>query len=312
MITPIVYIDCSAMMRALYEELGHVDGLVVHEGDPSPTELAALLSAAPIVLNGHTAINEALLAGSRNLRSIIYLGTGASSRIDLEAATRLNIRVRTVRNYGDRTVAEHTFVLLMAAARDVVGMDREIRAGRWSPTQGIELKGQTLGLIGLGGIGSEVARIAAAFGMRVLAWNRSGIPPGVPAERADLDGLLASSDAVSLHLALVPETRGFLDARRLAQMKPGAILVNTARGALVDEAALIEALQRGHVRHAALDVFTTEPLPAGHPLMLLENVTLTSHAGWKSKAAGHRLLHLALDLAAADARCLAAGQQLSD
>ena len=239
----IVYIDCSAMMRGLYDELGHVGGLAVHEGDPSPAELAALLSSAPIVLNGHTNMDEALLSGAPNLRSIVYLGTGASSHIDMAAADRRNIRVRTVRGYGDRTVAEHALGLLLSAARDIARMDREVRSGHWSTSEGVELQGRTLGLIGLGGVGAEMARIAAAFGMRVVAWNRSGIPSGVPAEPADLDTLLAVADAVSLHLALVPQTRGLLDACRLARMKPGAILVNTARGALVDEAALIEALQ---------------------------------------------------------------------
>ena len=310
MTVPIVHIDCSAMMRSIYGELGRLDGVIVHEGDPSPAKLAALLIGMPIVLNGHTAMDEALLAEAPDLRSIVFLGTGASSHIDVAAAERRGIRVRTVRGYGDRTVAEHAFGLLLAAARNVVRMDRDVRAGSWSPGEGIELQGRTLGLVGLGGIGSEMARLGAAFGMRVVAWNRSGVPPGVPAELADLDELLAISDAVSLHLALVPQTRGLLDARRLALMQPGAILVNTARGALLDEAALIEALQRGRIGHAALDVFANEPLPPDHPLTRLDNVTLTSHAGWKSKAAGRRLLQLALDLAAKDAHCLAAGRPL--
>lgn len=310
MTVPIVHIDCSAMMRSLYDQIGRVDGLVVHEGDPSPAKLAALLSGALVVLNGHTAMDEQLLSGAPNLRSIVFLGTGASSHIDVAAAERRDIRVRTVRGYGDRTVAEHAFGLLLAAARNVARMDRDVRAGIWSPSEGIELLGRTLGLVGLGGIGSEMARIAAAFGMRVVAWNRPGVPPGVPAELVDLDELLATSDAVSLHLALVTEVRGLLDARRLALMQPGAILVNTARGALLDEAALIDALQRGRIGHAALDVFVNEPLPPDHPLTRLDNVTLTSHAGWKSRAAGRRLLQLALDLAANDARCLAAGRPL--
>jgi D-3-phosphoglycerate dehydrogenase len=310
MTVPIVHIDCSAMMRSLYDELGRADEVVVHEGDPSAAELTSLLSGAPVVLNGHTAMDEALLSGASDLRSIVFLGTGASSHIDVAAAERRDIRVRTVRGYGDRTVAEHAFGLLLAAARNIARMDRNVRAGTWSPSEGIELQGRTLGLVGLGGIGSEMARIAAAFGMRVIAWNRSSVPPGVPADLVDLDELLATSDAVSLHLALVAQTRGLLDARRLALMRPGSILVNTARGALLDEAALVEALQRGRIGHAALDVFANEPLPADHPLTQLDNVTLTSHAGWKSKAAGRRLLQLALDLAAEDARCLAAGSPL--
>lgn len=158
-------------------------------------------------------------------------------------------------------------------------MDRDVRAGSWSASEGIEIAGLTLGLVGLGGVGSEMARIAAAFGMHVIAWYRSGIPSGVPAEPADLDTLFAASDAVSLHLALVPQTCSLLEAHRLAKMKHGAILINTARGALVDEAALIGALQCGRIGHAALDVFAIEPLPGDHPLTQLDNVTLTSHAG---------------------------------
>ena len=311
MTVPIVYIDCSPMMRELCDELARPGMLTVHEGDPSPEALAALLSDAQIALNGHTTMDAALLSGVPNLRSIVFLGTGASSYVDMTAAERHDIRVRTVRNYGDRTVAEHAFGLLLSAARDVARMDRDVRAGCWSAREGIELKGRTLGLLGLGGVGAEMARIAAAFGMRVIAWNRSGTPPDVPAEPADLDTLLSMADAVSLHLALVSETRGLLDSRRLARMKRGAILINTARGALVDETALIEALQTGHIGHAALDVFTTEPLHEGHPLARLDNVTLTSHAGWKSRAASRRLLQLALDIAADDSCRLAAGQPLT-
>ena len=185
------------------------------------------------------------------------------------------------------------------------------RSGKWVASEGIELRGCTLGLVGLGGVGSEMARIASAFGMRVIAWNRSGIPAGVPAEAVELDELLAMSDVVSLHLALTPETRGLLDASRLARTKRGALLINTARGGLVDESAMIAALKSRHLAHAALDVFDTEPLPAGHPLTLLDNVTLTSHAAWKSRAASRRLLRIGLDLAARDARSIEAGQPLT-
>jgi D-3-phosphoglycerate dehydrogenase len=146
--------------------------------------------------------------------------------------------------------------------------------------------------------------------MKVIAWNRSGIAKDVPAESVALDDLLAASDAVSLHLALTPETRGFLDATRLAKLKPGAILVNTARAALVDTGALLDVLKRGRLRHAAIDVFDTEPMPASHPLTKLDNVTLTAHAGWKARAASARLLKIVLDMAAADAAALKAGQPL--
>jgi len=313
---PIVFIDCSAIMRSALNhlELQHLEprhALVVHQGDPTPSELAMLLADARIVLNGHTIMDECVLARAPHLRSIVFLGTGASTYIDMSAVARRNIRVRTVLRYADRTVAEHAFALLMSAARDIARMDRGIRAGCWSAREGIELAGRTLGVVGVGGVGSEMARIAAAVGMRVIAWNRSGLPAGVPAEPAELDTLLGISDAVSLHVALVETTRGLIDARRLGLMRADAILVNTARGALVDEVALINALRTGRLAHAALDVFDGEPIGSDHPLAGLENVTLTSHAAWKSLNASRRLLHLALELAGEDARRLTAGEPLA-
>lgn len=307
----IVYIDCSTLMREALAGIPGVPPMTVFEGDPTVDELRRLIADAEIVLNGHTAMPESIFADAKRLRSIVFLGTGASSYIDMAATARSGIAVRTIKGYGDRTVAEHAFALLMTAARDIARMDREVRAGTWVPREGLELEGRSLGLVGLGGIGSEMARIATGFGMRVLAWNRSGVAAGPHVESVALDVLLARADAISMHLALVPETRGIIDARRIALMKRGVLLVNTARGALIDEPALIAALESGHVGHAALDVFATEPLPAGHQLTRLGNVTLASHAGWKSRAAGERLLRKSLEVALADAARLDAGQPLS-
>jgi D-3-phosphoglycerate dehydrogenase len=174
-------------------------------------------------------------------------------------------------------------------------MDRAVRAGVWDPLESMQLNGKTLGLIGLGGIGREVARIARGIGMEVIAWNRSSRPDaGVPL--VALDDLLARADVISLHLALNDETRGLLDAKRLALAKPGVILVNTARGALVDENALIDAIERGHVRHAGLDVFHAEPLKPDHPLARMENVTLTSHAAFRTVEASMTLMRRAIDI----------------
>jgi D-3-phosphoglycerate dehydrogenase len=256
-------------------------------------------------------MDAALLEAHPRLRSIVFLGTGASSYVDVEAAARLGIRVRTIRGYGDRSVAEHAFALLLAAARGIARMDRGLRAGAWTQAEGIELGGRTLGLLGLGGVGGEMARIASGFGMRVVGWSRSGMPAGLPVEAMALDDVLAEADAVSLHLALCPETRGLLDAARIARMKRGAILVNTARGALVDEAAMLAALASGQLGHAALDVFSVEPLPATHPLLARDDVTLAAHSGWKSADAARRLMEAALRLATADAAALDAGHPLA-
>jgi len=157
----------------------------------------------------------------------------------------------------------------------------------------MQLTGKTLGLIGFGGIAAEVARIAGGSGMRVIAWNRSPKShPGV--EFVSLEKLLADSDVVSLHLLLNDETRGFLSRERIAAMKPGAILVNTARAATVDEDAMMSALKSGHIRHAGLDVFNTEPLPGDHPLTKLPNVTLSAHSAFRTPEASENLIEASL------------------
>jgi D-3-phosphoglycerate dehydrogenase len=177
-------------------------------------------------------------------------------------------------------------------------MDREIRAGQFEPVSGIEFAGRSLGVVGTGGIGKAMVRLGAGLGMRVLAWNRSGVPDGLPAQAMELDDLLPQADVVSIHLTLNEGTRGFIDRRRLGLLKPGAIFINTARGAIVDEEALIEALQAQRIGHAGLDVFTTEPLPPGHPLAKLPNVTLTAHAAFATREGSERLLRTALEILA--------------
>jgi D-3-phosphoglycerate dehydrogenase len=158
----------------------------------------------------------------------------------------------------------------------------------------MQLHGKTLGVIGLGGIGAEVARIGAGLGMNVIAYNRT--PRPAPVRQVDIDTLLSTADVVSLNLVLNDETRGFLSSERIARMKPGALLINTARGALVDEPALIEALKSGHIGHAGLDVFHDEPLKADHPLASLPNVTLTAHAAFRTLEASMTLLRRAMDI----------------
>jgi D-3-phosphoglycerate dehydrogenase len=213
-----------------------------------------------------------------------------------EELAELGITVHTIKGYGDIAVAEHAIALMWAAARDLARMDRGVRGGGWPRSEGMQLTGKTIGLLGFGGIAAEVARIAGGGGMRVLAWNRSPkTAPGVTF--VELDTLLAESHVLSVHLLLNDETRGFLSADRLARMRPGAILVNTARGAVVDGAAMIAALRSGHLRHAALDVFEAEPLQPGHPLSGLEGVTLSAHSGFRTPEASETLLRRALDIA---------------
>lgn len=272
--------------------------VTVHErGEITPDELPGLIDGYDFVFDDHTQFPTAAMARCHGLKHIIFLGTGARSYMHPEELAELGITVHIIKGYGDTAVAEHSIALMWAAARGLARMDRGMREGNWIRSEGIELTGKTLGLIGYGGIGAEVARIAAGSGMRVLAWNRSP-KSGVPGvEFVDLDTLLAASHVVSLHLLLNDETRGFLSAERIAKMRQGAILVNTARAGVTDEAAMIAALRSGHLRHAALDVFNTEPLPPGHELTTLENVTLSAHSAFRTPEASDNLIRRALDIA---------------
>ena len=193
-------------------------------------DLPRLLEGRDVCLDDHSYLPTEEVARCGALRHIVFLGTGAASYMDIAALGRLGITVHTIKGYGDTAVAEHTVALMFACARDVARMDRAVRPGTWQPLEGMQLLGKTLGVIGLGGIGREVARIGRGIGMEVIAWNRTPAADA-PVPLVDLDALLARADIVSLHLALGDDTRGFLDADRLARLKPGAILVNTARGA---------------------------------------------------------------------------------
>jgi D-3-phosphoglycerate dehydrogenase len=279
------------------EKLSANTALRVHVGDPASEDIISIIGDAQVLLDGHTNISAEIMAACPALRSIVFLGTGASSYIDLAAAKARGIHVATVKNYGDRTIAEHAFALMLAAARNISRMDRDVRHGIWEPREGIELSGRTLGIIGAGGVGRMLASMARYFGMKVLIWNRSEVPDEFVTMQSELDEVLSNADVLSIHLALTEETNGFLGAAELARTKPGVIIVNTARGALIDETALLYALESGHVSHAALDVFSEEPLPPDSPFCGLDNVTLTSHAAFKSKEAVKRLLRQSLDIA---------------
>ena len=269
---------------------------VNEQADIAPEELPGLLAGYDFVLDDHSQMPTAQMRACPGLRHIIFLGTGARSYMNPDELAALGITVHIIKGYGDTAVAEHSVALMWAAVRDIARMDRGMRVGAWVRTEGPQLTGKTIGLIGYGGIGAEVARLAGGMGMRVLAWNRT--PKSAPGVSfVAIEDLLARSDVVSLHLLLTDETRGFLSAERLARMRPGAILVNTARGALVDEDAMVEALRAGRLRHAALDVFTEEPLPPGHVLTTLENVTLSAHSAFRTPESSETLLRRALDIA---------------
>lgn len=246
-------------------------------------------------------IDAALLSACPSLRVISSCSVGLD-HVDLRAATARGIPVGHTPGVLTETTADLAFALLLAAARRIAEADRFVRDGRWTPDQswqpdlllGHDLHGATLGIVGLGAIGRAVARRAAGFGMRVLGWSRSWRPcPGV--ELVTLDALLERSDFVSLHVALAPETRNLVDARALARMRRGAVLVNTARGEIVDEPALVDALREGHLAAAGLDVFAHEPLPLDSALRGLESVVLAPHIGSASVATRARMAELAVD-----------------
>ena len=282
---------------------GDLSVRVNRQPDVQPDALPALLDGAPIAIIDHTALPTAVAARCPGLKHVVFLGTGARSYMDPEALAGLGITVHTIKGYGDTAVAECAFALMWAAARGLARMDRELRDGRWLRTDGMQLRGKTLGLVGFGGIAQELARLALGAGLRVVAWNRSPrVHAGV--EFVGIEALLATSHVVSLHLLLTDETRGFLSRERIDAMRDGAILVNTARGALLDEPALIDALVSGKLAHAALDVFTIEPLPAQHPFTTLPNVTLSAHSAFRTLEASINLVEAAL----AHCRRIAAGR----
>jgi D-3-phosphoglycerate dehydrogenase len=288
------------------DDLADVFRRVVRPDDPPvtvneqlevpPHTLPGLLAGYSFVFDDHSQMPTDVMRRCAGLKHIIFLGTGARSYMHPEELAEHGITVHIIKGYGDTAVAEHTIALMWAAARGLAVMDRGMREGRWVRTEGMQLTGKTLGLLGFGGIAGEVARIAAGSGMRVIAWNRS--PKSAPdVTFVDPDTLLAQSEVLSVHLLLTDETRGFLGAEQLAKLRAGALLVNTARGAIVDEAAMIAALRSGRLRHAALDVFATEPMQPGHELATLPNVTLSAHSAFRTPEASENLIRRALDIA---------------
>jgi D-3-phosphoglycerate dehydrogenase / 2-oxoglutarate reductase len=286
------FVDANEALAVIFERLtkpGDPQIRIHRDPDVTPDQLPAVLAGTEIAVIDHTALPTEIARKCVGLKHVVFLGTGARSYMNPDELAEIGIAVHLIRGYGDTAVAECTIALMWAAARGIAWMDREMRAGNWLREDGMQLTGKTLGLIGFGSIAAEVARIAVGSGMRVLAWNRTA-KSSVGVNFVTLDKLLAESHVISLHLLLNDETRGFLSRQRIAAMKPGAILVNTARGALVDEAAMIEALKSGHIRHAGLDVFNIEPLPIDHPLTKLTNVTLSAHSAFRTPEASENLI----------------------
>ena len=292
-----IFLDCNDQLAPVWERVVRADDppIAVNRKTFAREELPRIIGGYDIAIDDHSYMPTPLVVQCPELKHIVFLGTGPASYMNVGELNERGIKVHIIKGYGDTAVAEHTIALLWACARDIARMDREVRRGVWTPHEGVQLLGKTLGVIGLGGIGREVARIGKGMGMNVIGWIRTKRPE-VEVALVDIDTLLARADIVSMNLTLGDETRGFLSAERIARMKKGAIYVNTARGALADETALIEALQSGHIRHAGLDVFHNEPLSPDHALAKLENVTLSAHAAFRTPEASETLLRRAIDI----------------
>jgi len=290
--------DYPVVMGSSPSFLGWRDSTPYECFDSLPESEEALVSrirAAGVVINirASTKFPASLFAACPDLKLLSIWGTGTDN-VDLAAARRHGVVVTNTPGVSAPSIAEHSLMLALAVARRVVEVHNGVVAGGWPRGRSMQLQGKTLGVIGLGAIGRRFARLGQGIGMRVIAWTMHP-DPALGFELVELDDLLRTSDVVSVHLRLSPQTKGFLGRDRLALMKPDAILINTARGPIVDEAALVDALRERRIAGAGLDVFDNEPLPPGHPLTRLDNVTLTSHCAGITPEALEAGLALAIE-----------------
>jgi glycerate dehydrogenase len=290
-----------------WEPLERLGAVTVFDRTP-PGDVAARAAGADAVLTNKALVGREQIAALPALRYVGVLATGFNV-VDVDAARERAIPVTNVPEYSTPNVVQATWALVLELTNRVGHHDRTVHEGRWAACPDycywdgelVELAGLTLGVVGYGRIGRGVADVARAMGMRVLHHRRqAGGDPGC----VDLDTLFRESDVVSLHCPLTPETKGLVDARRLALMKPTALLVNTARGPLVDEAALAAALNEGRIAGAAVDVLSVEPPPATNPLLAARNCVITPHVAWATRNARRRLI----DVAAANLAAFKAGR----
>lgn len=269
----------------------------------APADVPDRIREADAVLLNKAVLGAPAIEQAAQLKYVGILATGWNT-VDLAAARKRGIVVTNVPGYSTPSVAQHTFALLLELTNQVAFHSADARAGGWTRnpdycyrlTPQIELAGQTLGLVGFGQIGQAVARIGRALGMRVLANRRNpAAPPPAGVEYCGLDRLFSESDVISLHCPLTPDTAGLVHAARLAQMKPTAFLINTARGPLVVERDLADALQAGRIAGVAVDVLSTEPPAPDNPLLSAPRCLITPHLAWATAAARRRLIKIAAD-----------------
>lgn len=282
-------LDLASLERVL-------PGIVLH-GRTAQADVPARIAGFEAVLANKSVIDGATIAANPQLKLVALTATGVDN-VDVAAARAAGVAVCNLRDYCTDSVAQHAFAMLLALTHRVAEYRALVAGGRWQeagqfsvfPHPIRELRGRVLGIVGLGALGGAVAHIARAFGMQVEAANRPGGPPADG--RSDLDALLPRLDVLSLHCPLTPATRGLVSRERLARMKPDAVLINTARGALVDTAALADALKGGRLGGAGIDVLEREPPPAGHPLLdpSIPNLIVTPHVAWAAREARQRCL----------------------
>ena len=278
----------------------------VEHAKTSSSQVIERLARATIAITNKVPINAAAIAALPDLKMIAISATGTNN-VDLNACRGRGIVVSNIRGYAEHTVPEHVMALLLALSRNLVAWRETLQAGGWQRAEQFclfdhpirDLHGATLGLIGSGTLGNGVARLAEAFGMRVLRADRKGAAVVRPGYTAFAD-VLATADAISLHCPLTAETQNLIGEAELKAMKPSALLINTARGSIVDEAVLMRALKEGWIGGAGFDVLTTEPPPADHPmldpaLLALPNFLLTPHVAWSSRPAMQTLADQLID-----------------
>lgn len=261
---------------------------------------------ADLLMIVYAKVTSRVISSARKLKGIVRCGIGVDN-IDLQAATARKIPVVNVPDYAIETVADHAFALLVSLARKITLADKAMKAKNWGPWTsppkqylGIDLGGKTLGLLGLGRIGRALARRAEAFNMNLVAFDpyvQEQQLKGTKVRLAALEEVLKESDFVSVHAALTPETRGLVGEKQLRMMKNTSYIVNTSRGPLIDEKALVRALKEGWIAGAGLDVYEKEPPDVGNPLFELENVILTPHIAWYTEEAMRRLESMAVERA---------------
>ncbi|MGI8913688.1 MAG: NAD(P)-dependent oxidoreductase [Chloroflexota bacterium] len=293
---PVVYTEDHPALRPLYARGEVLLASTLHR---TAAELVERLRGATAAINvrAYSKFDDAVFAALPELKFLTVMGTGTDN-IDLAAARRRGVVVSNTPTAPTVSVAEHTVALALALTKNLVPMDHALRGGEWRHLPGIELRDKTFGFIGLGLIAAEVAPVMRALGMRLIGWSlthdeeraqRLGV------QLRELDDVLRTADIVSLHLRASPRTAGFIGRRELSLMPPTAYLINTARGAIVNEAALVEALAARRIAGAAIDVFQREPLPADSPLLGLDNVLLTPHVAWVTDAGTERMARHPVD-----------------